>query len=164
MTVARFEGGDPVARYWLAHCEGFATKGATRGVVEELIRDADPHVTSRLVIRTRARRRRIISAGAVSEVIPAESVLIVARRHARRNAHRSPRASLSARGRVGLVRVAHAFPGGRRRAGVFARVAWSVGRSWLLVLARSFRSLTVELRATGRMLRPGPRSRRRRTD
>src|SRR6266446_6346256 len=80
MAVTWFEGGGPVARYWLANCEGFVVKGGAHGVVEELIRDADPHVTTRLVIRTRARRRRIISASAVSTVVPADSVLIVAHR------------------------------------------------------------------------------------
>jgi hypothetical protein len=189
MTVTRFEGGGPVARYWLANCEGFVTKGATRGVVEELIRDADPHVTTRLVIRTRAHRRRIISAGAVSEVIPADSVLIVSHRRARRSVHRSRRASLFARGRVGLARAAHALSrrvlsaattiastrpvrfsslGTSRRAVAFAVVARSFGRSSLLVLARSFHSLAYELQATVRMLlrstsgRKSPRRRSRR--
>jgi hypothetical protein len=177
MTVTRFEGGGPVARYWLANCEGFVTKGATRGVVEELIRDADPHVTTRLVIRTRSRRRRIISATAVSEVIPADSVLIVSHRRARRDAHRSRRASLSARRVLSTATKTAAarrpaLPAllvARRRAIVFAGVAWSVARSSLLVLAHSFRSLTYEFRTTGRMLLrsvsglklPGLRSRRR---
>jgi hypothetical protein len=142
-----------------------------------------------LVIRTRAHRRRIISAGAVSEVIPADSVLIVSHRRARRDVHRSRRASLWARGRVGVARVAHtlfrrvlsaattiasARPvrfsslGTSRRAVAFAVVARSLGRSSLLVLARSFRSLAYELRATVRMLlrstsgRKSPRLRSRR--
>ena len=62
MTVTRFEGTDPVSRYWLAHCEGFAVEGAARGVVEELQRDEDPHVTARLVVRTRGGRRKIVQA------------------------------------------------------------------------------------------------------
>jgi hypothetical protein len=82
MTVTRFEGGGPVARYWLPNCEGFLVKGGARGVVEDLIHDADPHVTTGLVIRTRTRRRKIISTSTVATVVPAESVLIVSPRSA----------------------------------------------------------------------------------
>ena len=52
MAETRFEGRSPVGRYWLSKCEGFAVTGGERGVVEELIRDADPFVTTRLVVRT----------------------------------------------------------------------------------------------------------------
>src|SRR4029079_6677397 len=79
MTVARFGGTDPVARYWLANCEGFAVEGAARGVVEELQRDGDPHVTARLVVRTRAGRRKIVHAASIASVVPAERVLVVER-------------------------------------------------------------------------------------
>jgi hypothetical protein len=79
MTVARFEGTDPVARYWLANCEGFAVEGAARGVVEELQRDDDPHVTARLVVRTRVGRRKIVQATSIATVVPAERVLVVER-------------------------------------------------------------------------------------
>jgi hypothetical protein len=80
MTVAaRFEGTDPVARYWLANCTGFAVEGAERGVVEELLRDADPHVTTRLVVRTRGGRRTIVPAASIATVVPAERVLVVER-------------------------------------------------------------------------------------
>ena len=79
MTVARFEGTDPVARYWLANCEGFAVEGAARGIVEELQRDDDPHVTARLVVRTRVGRRKIVPAGSIASVVPADRVLVVAR-------------------------------------------------------------------------------------
>ena len=53
MAAARFEGSGPVARYWLANCEGFRVRGGLSGTVEELLRDSDPHVTTRLVVRTR---------------------------------------------------------------------------------------------------------------
>ena len=79
MTVTRFEGTDPVARYWLANCEGFAVEGAARGVVEELQRDEDPHVTARLVVRTRGGRRKIVQAAAIASVVPADRVLVVER-------------------------------------------------------------------------------------
>ena len=79
MTVTRFEGTDPVARYWLANCEGFAVEGAARGVVEELQRDDDPHVTARLVVRTRGGRRKIVQAASIASVVPADRVLVVER-------------------------------------------------------------------------------------
>jgi hypothetical protein len=177
MAVTRFEGGGPVARYWLANCEGFVVKGDARGVVEELIRDADPHVTTRLVIRTRARRRTIISANAVASVIPADSVLIVSHRRARGHVHRQRRHSAAVRVdvvRLEAARVAGAVllraraavkrvaPAGRRSrlallaarrsAVLFASASWRFGRPALLVLAQSFRILAVESQATGRML------------
>ncbi len=174
MAVTRFEGGGPVARYWLANCEGFVVKGGARGVVEELIRDADPHVTTRLVIRTRAGRRRVISARAVSAVVPADGLLIVslprARRPVRRQPWRLPAArvrvegvrvvgAVGRRGRVAVDRVASAGPptwlallAARRRLVLFADEAWTLGRPALLVLASSFRILAVESQATGRML------------
>jgi hypothetical protein len=84
MAPTRFEGTGPVARYWLAHCEGFAVKGGTRGVVEELIHDADPHVTTRLVVRTGGHRRKIVPANAVAAVVPAAKLLVVDRPRRRR--------------------------------------------------------------------------------
>jgi hypothetical protein len=177
MAVTQFEGEGPVARYWLANCEGFVVKGGAHGVVEELIRDADPHVTTRLVIRTRARRRRVISASAVSTVVPADSVLIVAHRRARghmwrqRLPHPTVRVEAVRAGavrviatvgpltRAGVKRFASAgrptrlaLAVVRRRLVVFAAVAWRLGRPALLVLTTSFRSLSVESQATGRML------------
>jgi hypothetical protein len=80
MAETRFEGRSPVARYWLSKCEGFAVTGGERGVVEELIRDADPFVTTRLVVRTGRRRRAVVPAEAVAAVDPTERVVFVARR------------------------------------------------------------------------------------
>jgi hypothetical protein len=80
MAETRFEGRSPVARYWLSKCVGFAVAGGERGVVEELIRDADPFVTTRLVVRTGRRRRAVVPAEAVAAVDPAERVVFVARR------------------------------------------------------------------------------------
>jgi hypothetical protein len=79
MAETRFEGRSPVARYWLSKCEGFAVAGGERGVVEELIRDADPFVTTRLVVRTGRRRRAVVPAEAVAAVDPAERVVFVTR-------------------------------------------------------------------------------------
>src|SRR4051794_21841620 len=79
MAETRFEGRSPVGRYWLSKCEGFAVTGGERGVVEELIRDADPFVTTRLVVRTGRRRRAVVPAEAVAAVDPAERVVFIAR-------------------------------------------------------------------------------------
>jgi hypothetical protein len=56
-------------------------KGGTRGVVEALIHDADPHVTTRLVVRTGGHRRKIVPANAVATVDPAAKLLVVERPH-----------------------------------------------------------------------------------
>jgi hypothetical protein len=79
MAEERFEGSGPVARYWLANCEGFSVRGGVQGTVEELLRDADPFVTSRLVVR-RGRRRTVVPVEAVAVVIPAERTVLVERR------------------------------------------------------------------------------------
>lgn len=130
MTVTWFEGAGPVARYWLAHCEGFAVKGATKGVVEELIRDADPHVTTRLVIRTGGHRRKVVSASAVTAVVPAQKLVVVERlRKPRRQLHVPP----------ALIRLAlHAEP---------------PLRAALAVLAHSLRLLAGEMRGSLRLRR-----------
>jgi hypothetical protein len=77
MAETRFEGSSPVARYWLTRCEGFAVRGSRSGVVESLIREADPHETAWLVVRTRGRRRRTVPVGAVAMVDPAERVVVL---------------------------------------------------------------------------------------
>src|SRR3954454_12204969 len=90
MAEERFEGSGPVARYWLANCAGFAVRGGVQGTVEELLRDADPFVTSRLVVR-RGRRRTVVPVEAVAGVIPAErTVLVRRRRETRPAAGRTP--------------------------------------------------------------------------
>jgi hypothetical protein len=68
-----------VARYWLANCEGFAVRGGAHGVVERLLRDANPHLTTRLVVRTWSRRRSVVSVDAVAAVDPARRVITVER-------------------------------------------------------------------------------------
>jgi hypothetical protein len=79
MAETRFEGNSPVARYWLTRCEGFAVRGGSSGVVESLIREADPHATAWLVVRTRGRRRQAVPVDAVASVDPAERVVVVER-------------------------------------------------------------------------------------
>src|SRR4051812_47131674 len=106
MAETRFEGRSPVGRYWLSKCEGFAVTGGERGVVEELIRDADPFVTTRLVVRTGRRRRAVVPAEAVAAVDPAERVVFVAR--ARRDHHTRTAVTRAAAGarRGGAARAA----------------------------------------------------------
>jgi hypothetical protein len=155
MTVTRFEGEGPVARYWLAHCEGFAVQGGTRGTVEELFRDADPHVTTRLLVRTRTGRRRVIPARAVASVLPAERVLIVApRRRPRPPTPQLPDVKPHA------VRVVTAADRGVRRTAratqprlaTAARMTRRLVQPAALMFAGSLRILGREARATLRLL------------
>ena len=98
--------------------KGFAVEGAARGVVEELQRDDDPHVTTRLVVRTRGGRRKIVQAASIATVVPAE-------RDARRRT-RAPGARRRAQLRAAGVRVAAAVTVGgadRRRDGRGCRAA-----------------------------------------
>lgn len=139
MTVARFEGTDPVARYWLAHCTGFAVEGAARGVVEELLRDADPHVTTRLVVRTRGGRRTIVPAASIAAVVPAERTLVVER-------GRRERAEW-ARLRAAGVRVAAASGSGARIAVATAAAAGPPARGAALAAGRRLAELAAPVAA-----------------
>jgi hypothetical protein len=77
-----FEARSPVSRYWLARCEGFTVRNRRRvlGAVAE-IGAADPLGTAEyLVVRRRPalrRRRALIPAEQVTEVIPARRTLVV---------------------------------------------------------------------------------------
>jgi hypothetical protein len=155
MAVTRFEGRGPVARYWLAHCEGFAVEGGARGVVEELLHDANPHLTSRLLVRTRRGRVRVIPVSAVSTVSPAERTLIV---HEPRPKPRSKPKTSSRRVRRAVMRatavtrpVLHsAVQALRRRVRGGAAAVWPLVHATAVVLGGSFRQLAAELRATAR--------------
>jgi hypothetical protein len=166
MLVNRFEGDGPVARYWLARCEGFEVEGSVRGVVEELLRDGDPHLTARLVVRTRRRRRAIVPVARVRSVVPAERVLVV-------EPAQKPVRPPVWRPRVRRVTAASARRSGtlarhaRRRVATGTVVSARFARPWLqagaIVLAGSFRRLAAELRASAAMLlrsRPWRRSAR----
>jgi hypothetical protein len=119
-----FEARSPVSRYWLAHCEGFTVHNGRRvlGAVAE-IGGTDPLGTAEyLVVRRRpalGRRRTLIAAGQVTEVIPGRRTLVVVDT----TADPAP-----ARGR----RLAEA-----RRAA--APVAARLGRTTLMVLAALLR-------------------------
>ena len=50
-TERRFDGSSPVARYWLAQCEGFRVKGRLSGTVEKVIGSADEQSAETLVVQ-----------------------------------------------------------------------------------------------------------------
>ena len=149
MAATRFEGRGPVARYWLARCEGFAVEGGTRGVVEELLHDTNPHLTSRLLVRTRRGRLRVIPVNAVATVSPAERTLVVNGRRPKPKSHRTRRAFVRATAAaLSLLRAAMETVRPRARAGTAA--VWPLLHTITVVLGGSFRQLAAELRATAR--------------
>lgn len=162
MAVTRFEGSGPVARYWLARCEGFAVEGGASGVVEELLHDADPHLTSRLLVRTGRGRMRVIPVSAVASVSPAERTLVVTeRRPKQKPEQKQQHTARRVRGAVTstnaavrpLVRATAKRIRPRVRAG--AAAVWPLVHATAVVLGGSFRQLAAELRATARgLLRP----------
>jgi hypothetical protein len=148
MAEARFEGDSPVARYWLAHCQGFAVHGGAHGVVVDLLRDGDPHLTSRLLVRTRSGRRRAIPVAAVASVTPADKIVTIASRAgkpARRRAVGAKVAHISAP----VASVARAAPRGLVESTV---AAGRLVKPDVLVLVDSLRVLGIELRDGGRVL------------
>jgi hypothetical protein len=181
MAETRFEGRSPVARYWLSKCEGFAVTGGERGVVEELIRgDADPFVTTRLVVRTGRRRRAVVPAEAVAAVDPAERVVFVVRRRRKQHTRIAmTRAAASARrgsegtarrlayarqemttraapavesaGRTTMRVAAVTAASTRRHAPRFGAYVRSQVEPVAAVVARSFSLLLTELTATAHM-------------
>jgi hypothetical protein len=161
MAVTRFEGTGPVARYWLAHCEGFAVEGGARGVVEELLYDVSPHLTTRLLVRTRRGRTRVIPVSAVATVSPAERTLVVHERRpkpkrARQKKQRTPqhrvrRAVLRTSAYI-RPRVRSGVETMRPRVRAGAAAAWPLVHAIVVVLRGSFRRLAVESRATVRAL------------
>jgi hypothetical protein len=157
MAVARFEGTDPVLRYWLANCTGFAVEGAERGVVEALLRDADPHVTTRLVVRTRRGRRTIVSAASIAAVVPAERVLVVEpeRREPREPREwprlRAARRRAAATAGTEARKLAAAGPPARAAVAAAGRRLVRVAAPAAVVVAHSLGALAGELSATARM-------------
>src|SRR6266576_2464866 len=75
-TERRFERSSPVARYWLAQCEGFRVKGPLNGTVEKVVGAVDRQSAESLVVRT-AWRRHNISVDAVDAVVPAARLIVV---------------------------------------------------------------------------------------
>jgi hypothetical protein len=156
MTGTQFDGGGPVARYWLANCKGFEVTGDEHGVVEELIRGvADPHQTARLVVRTRSRRRRVIAAEEITLVVPAEKVLVVERRRQRRQ-QRSTRVVPAARVQTRRV-IAAAVPAAHAAGGAVAAAAPPTKRA---VVDASKRTGVLARRAGVAVAAAGPPARR----
>jgi hypothetical protein len=173
MSAAQFEGEGPVGRYWLANCEGFAVKGDAHGVVKELIHDSDSLVPTRLVVRTRSRRRMIVPADTVTSVVPASKVLVVERRRERRHTLRPARpvaaaSVVSARAARAVVPTAHAAgkrvvatagppskvaaAAARRQTVVLARESWRLSRPALAMLVSSLGMLALEVRGSARLV------------
>lgn len=75
-TARRFDGSSAVARYWLAHCEGFRVRGPLKGTVEQVVGSPDLQSVQALVVRTRGRRRKI-PVEAIDVVVPAEREIVV---------------------------------------------------------------------------------------
>lgn len=72
----RFDRSSPVARYWLAQCEGFRVKGPLSGTVEKVVGSVDEQSAESLVVRT-AWRRHSIPVEAVDAVVPAARLIVV---------------------------------------------------------------------------------------
>jgi hypothetical protein len=147
MAETRFEGSSPVARYWLSKCEGFAVTGGERGVVEELIRDADPFVTTRLVVRTGRRRRAVVPAEAVAAVDPAERVVFIARRR-RKHVTRTAMTRAAAGARRSGARAAPAFESAGRTTRRVAAVTALSTRQHAPKIAKSARRTTALVATT----------------
>lgn len=79
-AARRFDGSSPVARYWLAQCEGFRVKGPLNGTVEQVVASANVHDAEALVVRCRGRRRNL-PVEAVDTVVPAARLIVVDAAH-----------------------------------------------------------------------------------
>jgi hypothetical protein len=75
-TARKFDKSSPVARYWLARCEGFRVEGPLRGTVEKVVGSGDLQDAEALVVRT-AWRRRSIPVADVGAVVPAARLIVV---------------------------------------------------------------------------------------
>jgi hypothetical protein len=158
MAVTRFEGTGPVARYWLARCEGFAVEGGARGTVEDLLFDVSPHLTSRLLVRTRRGRTCVIPVSAVATVSPAERTLVVHERRPKPKAKRQRTPSRPVRRAVARTNAVArplliaAVGAVRPRARAGAAAVWPLMHASAVVLGNSFRQLATELGASARGL------------
>lgn len=75
-VARRFDRSSAVARYWLAHCEGFRVRGPLKGTVEQVVGTPDLQTAQELVVRTHGRRRSI-PVEAVDVVVPAAREIVV---------------------------------------------------------------------------------------
>jgi hypothetical protein len=157
-TERRFDTSSPVARYWLAQCEGFRVKGPMNGTVEEVVGSVDLQSAEALVVRS-AWRRHTIPVTAVDVVVPAARLIVVDRRrgeaalasdHARTHAvaDAGSRAASSVAGAV-----AHNGP-------PVARFLMDVGVALALLIAGALSAVAGFVAATGSRLHAGVRARR----
>jgi hypothetical protein len=75
-AARRFDKSSPVARYWLAQCEGFRVKGPLKGTVEQVVGSGDLRSAEELVVRT-ARGRRNVPVDDIAAVVPAARLIVV---------------------------------------------------------------------------------------
>jgi hypothetical protein len=75
-TERRFDRSSPVARYWLAQCEGFHVKGPVTGIVEKVVGSAAEQSAESLVVRS-GWRRHTIQVDSVDAVVPAARLIVV---------------------------------------------------------------------------------------
>jgi hypothetical protein len=99
-TARRFDAASPVARYWLAHCEGFRVRGPLKGTVEAVVATADLQTAQALVVRTRGRTRNV-PVEAVDVVVPASREIVVDARQVEPSAASAARAHSRAVARSG---------------------------------------------------------------
>jgi hypothetical protein len=79
IPVRRFDRDSAVTAHWLTRCEGFRVRSRRRrGVVENVVLDPRNWHAEYLVVRYRGLgRRRIVPAGAVDAIVPAEHLLVL---------------------------------------------------------------------------------------
>ena len=131
---ARFGRDSPVLRHWLANSTGFRVEGpGCHGTVERVY--GLPGATTSIAVRRRLRRRVLVPAAAVAEVVPAEELLVVGRARAEGPANRRPPRRI-----------------GRRTGAAVTRGAGAFGRSSAYAAAASSRRLARAARAVGRLL------------
>ena len=129
-TDRSFERSSPVARYWLAQCEGFRVDGGVKGTVEQVEGTSDAQRPEVLVVRRALRRQRVPVAD-VAAVVPAARLITIegARPETAPDRARS-RALATARSRA--VPVAVSLVGG---ATVVARRVADVAFTVLMIVA-----------------------------
>jgi hypothetical protein len=75
-SLGQTEASSPVARYWLAQCEGFRVDGGVKGTVEQVVGTSDAQRAEVLVVR-RALRRQNVPISDVETVVPAARLITI---------------------------------------------------------------------------------------
>ena len=116
---ARFGRESPVLRHWVANSVGFSVEGpGCRGVVERVY--GLPGAATSIAVRRRLRRRTLVPADHVIEVVPADELLVVGRTPERTKTPR-PSHRLGERTRAATRRGGIAF--GRAAASSYRQLA-----------------------------------------